>query len=76
LRRLAGEERLVSPTLQSHGLGAGRDGTLADPLDVDADAPDPAAVTRFEPWVSRDGEAYAYSLDRVLNSLYVLENVR
>jgi hypothetical protein len=39
-------------------------------------APDQAAVTRFEPWVSRDGETYAYSLDRSLNSLYVLEGIR
>jgi WD40 repeat protein len=39
-------------------------------------APDQSAVSRFEPWVSRDGESYAYSLDRGLLSLYVLENIR
>jgi hypothetical protein len=39
-------------------------------------APDQSAVSRFEPWVSRDAESYAYSLDRQIMSLYVLENIR
>ncbi len=37
--------------------------------------PDPAGVTRFELWVARDGEAYAYTLDRQLSNLYLLENI-
>ena len=38
-------------------------------------ASDPAGVTRFALWVARDGEAYAYTLDRVLTNLFLLENV-
>jgi hypothetical protein len=36
---------------------------------------DVAGITRVEPWVSRDGQAYAFGLDRMLTNLYVLENV-
>jgi hypothetical protein len=38
--------------------------------------PDPAGVTRFEPWVSRDGQVHAYGLDRILNNLFVVEGLR
>ena len=38
-------------------------------------APDPAGVTRFDLRISRDGEAYAYSLDRWLTNLFLIENV-
>ena len=37
--------------------------------------PDPAGVTRFELWVAGDGAAYAYTLDRMLSNLYLVENV-
>jgi hypothetical protein len=37
---------------------------------------DPAGITRFEPWVSRDGQSYAYGLDRALANLFVLRNIR
>ena len=37
--------------------------------------PDPAGVTRFDLWLSRDGESYAYTLDRWLTDLFVIENV-
>ena len=39
-------------------------------------APDPAGVTRFDLHVARDGEAYAYTLDRWLTNLFLLENIR
>jgi hypothetical protein len=39
-------------------------------------AADPAGVTRFEPWVSRDGQAQAYTLDRVRTNLFVHEGLR
>ncbi len=39
-------------------------------------APDPAGVTRFDLYVARDGEAYAYTLDTQLTNLFLLENVR
>ena len=39
-------------------------------------APDPAGVTRFDLWVARDGEAYAYQLDRFLTNLFLLENLK
>jgi hypothetical protein len=39
-------------------------------------APDPAGVTRFDLWVSRNGEAYAYTLDRWLHNLFVIEGLR
>lgn len=37
--------------------------------------PDPAGVTRFELWVSADGQAYAYTLDRLVSNLFLLENL-
>jgi hypothetical protein len=36
--------------------------------------PDPAGATRFDLSLSRTGEAYAYSLDRWLTNLFVIEN--
>jgi hypothetical protein len=39
-------------------------------------APDPAGVTRFDPRVSRNGEAYAYTLDRWLHNLFIIEGLR
>jgi hypothetical protein len=38
-------------------------------------APDPAGVARFDVWVARDGEAFAYSLARVSQDLFLLKNV-
>jgi hypothetical protein len=38
-------------------------------------APDPAGVTRFDSWTARDGEAYAYQLDRLLTNLFLVENL-
>jgi WD40 repeat protein len=37
--------------------------------------PDPAGVTRFDLWLSRDGETYVYTLDRWLSNLFVIENL-
>jgi hypothetical protein len=39
-------------------------------------AAEAAGVTRFDVWVSRDGNAYAYSLDRTLSNLFVVEGLR
>jgi len=39
-------------------------------------ATDPAGVSRFDLWVSRDGNAYAYTLDRRLTNLFVVEGLR
>jgi hypothetical protein len=39
-------------------------------------APDPAGVMRFALWVARDGKAYAYTLGRMLENLFLLENIR
>jgi len=36
---------------------------------------DPAAVSRFEAYVSRDGEAYVYTVDRILTNLFVVEGL-
>jgi hypothetical protein len=38
-------------------------------------ARDPAGVTRFDLWIARDGEAYAYTLDRLLTNLFLLDNL-
>ncbi len=37
--------------------------------------PDPASVTRFDLHVARDGEAYAYTLDRSSSNLFLIENL-
>jgi dipeptidyl aminopeptidase/acylaminoacyl peptidase len=37
-------------------------------------APDPAGIARFDVWVARNGQAFAYSLARVSENLVVLEN--
>jgi hypothetical protein len=37
---------------------------------------DPAGVSRFEVYVSRDGQAYVYTLDRVLTNLFVVEGLQ
>ncbi len=37
---------------------------------------DPAGVSRFEAYVSRDGEAYVYTLDRILTNLFVVEGLQ
>jgi len=34
--------------------------------------PDPAGLTRFDLYVAREGEAYAYTLDRWLTNLFLL----
>jgi hypothetical protein len=34
---------------------------------------DPAGVSRFEVHVLRDGQAYVYTLDRILTNLFVVE---
>jgi hypothetical protein len=37
---------------------------------------DPAGVSRFEAYVSRDGQAYVYTVDRILTNLYVIEGLQ
>jgi hypothetical protein len=38
-------------------------------------AADPAGVLRFDLWVSRDGNSHAYTLDRRLTNLFVVEGL-
>ncbi|HEX5107127.1 MAG TPA: protein kinase [Vicinamibacterales bacterium] len=37
---------------------------------------DPAGVTQFDLWVSRDGDAYAYTLGRRTDNLFLIEGLR
>jgi len=38
--------------------------------------PDPAGVTQFDLWVSRDGDAYTYTLGRRTDNLFLIEGLR
>jgi hypothetical protein len=41
----------------------------------DVDVPDPAGVTRFDLWIARDGQGYAYTLDRILSNLFLVRGI-
>jgi eukaryotic-like serine/threonine-protein kinase len=65
------EQDGAGATLVQRNLQTGRREKLRD-----IRAPDPAGVSRFDLWVSRDVTSYAYTLDRILTNLFLLEGLR